>query len=120
MIMTEFVLLNPMNDLRRLARRGNVVEPAPRSGSVVAQFQDPRSQRIAPAEVVEQPAVELRRLQSILDFGHTFGRGGISAHWSRQDGENHRGRQGEESSALHGGGETTPVASSRARNARGG
>ena len=76
----ELGALDRVHNLRRLAGRGDVVEPAARSGSVLAEHEDSRREGIAPAEIVEEPAVEFRGAQGGLDFRDTFRRCWVGAH----------------------------------------
>ena len=76
----EFVALDRMHNLRRLAGRRDVVEPSARAGSVVAELEDSRREGIAPAEIVKEPAVKFRGAQGRLDFRDTFGGCWVGAH----------------------------------------
>jgi hypothetical protein len=62
---------------------------------VLAQFQNARGEGIAPAEIVEEPAIELRGLERLLDIGDAFGRCGIGAHGASKDGAKEKDRQRE-------------------------
>src|SRR6266403_4222799 len=105
-----------MDDLRWFARGGNVIEPAARTGAVFAQSQDPRRERIAPAKIVEEPAVQLRRLERLLDFGDAFGRSRFSADGCGKDEENKQRCQREELGRFHSTGEITSVVPVSARS----
>src|SRR6266404_2831657 len=103
-----------MDDLRRFSGRGNVIEPAARTGGVFAQSQDPRRERIAPAKIVEEPAVQFSRLERLLDFGDAFGRSRFSAHGCGKDEEKKKSRQSEKVNWFHFRKEITAVVSFRA------
>src|SRR5947208_16012860 len=90
-----------MDDLGGFAGRRNVIEPAARTGSVLAEFQDARGEGIVPAEIVEEPAVQLRCLERFLNVGHTFGWCWIGAHDGNEDGENNEGCQHERTIRSH-------------------
>src|SRR5437763_1699708 len=79
----ELEALDRMHNLRRLAGRGNVIEPTARAGGVFTQHENARGEQIASAEIVEEPAIEVRRLQSGLNLGDAIGRSWVGAHEGR-------------------------------------
>src|SRR5689334_22042526 len=62
-----------MDDLDRLADDRNEVEPAARRDSALAELQYSIRERVAVAEVGEEPAVEVRLAQSRLNLGDAGG-----------------------------------------------
>ena len=69
----EFELLDRHYNFHRLAGRWDVVEPAARRDEVLVHLQDAIGEGIAVAKIIEEPAVQLCRAQSRLDFVHALG-----------------------------------------------
>jgi hypothetical protein len=61
-----------VDDADGLADDGDVVEPAARGDARGRQTQDAVGERVAAAEVIEEPAVEVRLAQRSLNLGDTF------------------------------------------------
>ena len=59
--------LDPVQDLLRHSLGGNQIIPAPGHVALGIDLQDSGGQRIAPAKVVEQPAVEPGVPEGLLD-----------------------------------------------------
>src|SRR3954469_22260029 len=104
-----------MNDFRRFAVRWNVIKPTAGPRGMLAQLQDAGCERIAPAKIVEEPAIQFRGLEGLLDFGDSFGGCRIGAHKWREDEENGERCHREESDRSHKSGSVTarPVAPQR-------
>jgi len=73
--MRECVFLDRVHQGARFAVRGNQIEPTPgREMTLLAGDPgDIRRDRIQPAKIVEQPAVDLLSPQCILDTAHEGG-----------------------------------------------
>ncbi len=63
----ELEALDGVDDLDGLARDGDEVEPAARREALVVEPEDAVGERVAAAEVVEEPTVELRLAERRLD-----------------------------------------------------
>src|SRR5579862_2533619 len=68
--------LDRRHQLARLVGARDEAEPAPRRDVVLGQFQNAIGERIALAEVIEEPPVERGLGERRLDFGD-------AAHWKR-------------------------------------
>jgi hypothetical protein len=66
----ELLGLDAVDDLGRLALGRYEVEPAARGELVLVEQEDAVGERVAAAEVVEEPAGEPGPAQSLLDVGH--------------------------------------------------
>src|SRR5947208_15094256 len=78
----EFELLDRLHNFDRLARRGDVIEPATRRQHLFVQLQNPIGEGIAVPEIVKEPAVQFGLAQGSLNFGHAFCRRLLCMHWS--------------------------------------
>src|SRR5467141_2719731 len=76
----EFVRFDPVHDLDAFGRGRDVEEPAARTDRVLVEFQDAQGDEVAPAEIIEQPAVDLGGLERFLNFTDAFRRSWGCAH----------------------------------------
>src|SRR6266545_2593124 len=95
----EFRRFDPMHDLDTFARGRDIEKPAARPDRMLIELQDAEGEGIAPAEIVKQPAVDLRGLKSLLDFSDTFRRSWCCAHLINN--EQQRANDGESEDAFH-------------------